>query len=211
MAATLGRARPSVRLPSLSCDFFKLTAAEGAGSGETLRNFPIAEGDLVLADRGHSTAAGLGHVAACGGHATVRVNTGSLAQLGHLPKHDDDSAKAWLHGKLLVALLTEGIIRHASAISPPGVPNGGAAGPTAPGVTSASCSTSSSWPSNRTCPSRGSSANGARSPGRSPSRPAAESRRSTGSSRALTKQVSAYGGVTILDIRLLHLSLQMAF
>ena len=226
----------SVRLPSLSCDFFKLTAAEGAGSGETLRNFPIAEGDLVLADRGYSTAAGLGHVAACGGHATVRVNTGSLplrteggepfgllarvrtlrragavgcwpavavgdgvavpgricalrksrqairaahrklrkeaarrgkrprpetlefarhvivfttfpeadfpaadvlewyrarwqvelvfkrfkslAQLGHLPKHDDDSAKAWLYGKLLVALLTEGLIRHASAVSP---------------------------------------------------------------------------------------------
>ena len=29
----------------------------------------------------------------------------SLAQLGHLPKYDDDSAKAWLYGKLLVALL----------------------------------------------------------------------------------------------------------
>ena len=29
----------------------------------------------------------------------------SLAQLGHLPKHNDDSAQAWLCGKLLVALL----------------------------------------------------------------------------------------------------------
>ena len=42
----------------------------------------------------------------------------SLAQLGHLPKYDDDSAKAWLYGKLLVALLVEKLIRHASAISP---------------------------------------------------------------------------------------------
>ena len=42
----------------------------------------------------------------------------SLAQLGHLPKYDDDSAKAWLYGKLLVALLVEKLIRHASANSP---------------------------------------------------------------------------------------------
>ena len=27
----------------------------------------------------------------------------SLAQLGHVPKYDDDSAKAWLYGKLFVA------------------------------------------------------------------------------------------------------------
>ena len=42
----------------------------------------------------------------------------SLAQLGHLPKHDDDSAKAWLYGKLLVALLVEHLIEHAVSISP---------------------------------------------------------------------------------------------
>ena len=42
----------------------------------------------------------------------------SLAQLGHLPKYDDESAKAWLYGKLLVALLVEKLIRHAIAISP---------------------------------------------------------------------------------------------
>ena len=42
----------------------------------------------------------------------------SLAQLGHLPKYDDESAKAWLYGKLLVALLVEKLIRHAVAISP---------------------------------------------------------------------------------------------
>ena len=43
----------------------------------------------------------------------------SLAQLGHLPKHNDDR-QAWLCGKLLVALLVEKLIRHALGISPSG-------------------------------------------------------------------------------------------
>ena len=42
----------------------------------------------------------------------------SLAQLGHLPKRDDESAQAWLYGKLLVALLVEKLIRYALAFSP---------------------------------------------------------------------------------------------
>lgn len=46
----------------------------------------------------------------------------SVAQLGHLPKRDDESAKAWLYGKLFVALLVEKLIRHASTISPWGYP-----------------------------------------------------------------------------------------
>ena len=41
----------------------------------------------------------------------------SLAELGHWPKHDADSAKAWLYGKLL-ALLVEQLIGHASASFP---------------------------------------------------------------------------------------------
>jgi hypothetical protein len=41
-----------------------------------------------------------------------------IAQLGHLPKQDQQSAKAWLYGKLFVALLTEKVIEHASALSP---------------------------------------------------------------------------------------------
>ena len=40
----------------------------------------------------------------------------SLAQLGRLPKYDDDSAKACLYGKLFVALLVEQLIHHARAI-----------------------------------------------------------------------------------------------
>ena len=238
----LWRIHYSVCLPSLACDFFKLTRTKGPGSGESLTQFPIRAGDHVMADRGYSTANGIGYVAGAGGQLIVRVNTGalplrtlrgepfdlldavtslkragaakawsvqvvvdednarssrviagrvcalrksaeaiklahrkvrkeatrkgkqpqpdtltfaeyvivfttfpattfspaeilqwyrirwqvelvfkrfkSLAHLGHLPKHDDASAKAWLYGKLLVALLVEKLIRHASAISP---------------------------------------------------------------------------------------------
>jgi Transposase DDE domain len=41
-----------------------------------------------------------------------------IARLGHLPQDDEESAKAWRYGKLFVALLTEKLIRHASAVSP---------------------------------------------------------------------------------------------
>ena len=41
-----------------------------------------------------------------------------IAQLGHVPKHDPQSAKAWLYGKLFVALLTEKVIQQARALSP---------------------------------------------------------------------------------------------
>ena len=233
---SLWRVHYSVCLPSLTCDFFKLTATEGRGCGESLVHFPIRDGDHVLADRGYSSAAGLHHVVCAGGQVTVRVNTGSLplrtgdgasfdllaalgglkragsvrswsvvavgdgiavagrvcairktheaitlaqrklrkeaarrgkqvqaqtlafaryvivfttfpeavfpatqvlewyrtrwqvelvfkrfkslAQLGHVPKHDDDSAKAWLYGKLFVALLVEKLRAHAEAVSP---------------------------------------------------------------------------------------------
>jgi hypothetical protein len=234
---SLWRLHYSVNRPSLGCDFFHLTPTEGVGTGESFTQFPIRAGDYVLADRGYSTAVGIQHVAAAGGHVAVRVNTGSLvleavdggpfdllasvetlrqpgpvgvwptravaqtgppvpgricalrktaeaieiahkslrrkaskqgkqlqpetlrfacyvivfttyppeqfpaaevlewyrlrwqvelvfkrfkslAQLGHLPKYDDDSAQAWLYGKLLVALLVEKIVHHAQSISP---------------------------------------------------------------------------------------------
>ena len=241
-SGSLWRLHYSVGLPSLTCDFFKLTETEGPGTGESLVQFPIRDGDHVLADRGYSTARGIRHVADAGGRLIVRVNTGSLplctaagrpfdllaavssltrpgavrswattvatpaadggpagevagrvcvlrksaeairlahqkirrdaarkgnqvqpatlrfaeyvivfttfpeppfsaadvlewyrlrwqvelvfkrfkslAQLGHVPKYDDDSAKAWLYGKLFVALLVEKLIHHARAISP---------------------------------------------------------------------------------------------
>ena len=81
-SGSLWRLHYSVGLPSLACDFFKLTRTEGQGTGqgtgESLAQFPIRAGDHVLADRGYSTARGIRHVVEAGGRLIVRVNTGSL-------------------------------------------------------------------------------------------------------------------------------------
>lgn len=42
----------------------------------------------------------------------------SVVQLGHVPKQDDQSSRAWLYGKLLVALLSQKLARIGSAVSP---------------------------------------------------------------------------------------------
>ena len=42
----------------------------------------------------------------------------TLAKLGSLPKHDDQSARAWLYGKLLIALLGQKLERLGRDISP---------------------------------------------------------------------------------------------
>lgn len=45
----------------------------------------------------------------------------SITDFGHLPKHDDESSKAWLYGKLFVALLSEKLAWLASNFSPWGL------------------------------------------------------------------------------------------
>ena len=42
----------------------------------------------------------------------------SIAQIGHVPKHDDQSSRAWLYGKLFVALLSQKLARVGNTISP---------------------------------------------------------------------------------------------
>ena len=42
----------------------------------------------------------------------------SLLEMGHLPKYDPRSARAWLYGKLFLALLTEKLARITRAFSP---------------------------------------------------------------------------------------------
>jgi hypothetical protein len=235
---SLWRIHYSVRVPSLRCDFFRITGTEGAGTGESLARFPMSRGDRILADRGYSKAPGLRYAASQGAFVCVRLNPSSLpvvdekkerpfglrkrlkalgrpgqvgcwparlpdpegaglpirlcairkseaatelarkklrrraarhgnalrrqtiflaayvvlvttlppaafppeavlgsyrirwqielvfkrfkqiCQLGHLPKHDEESAKAWLYGKLLVALVTQNIIHCAESFSP---------------------------------------------------------------------------------------------
>lgn len=228
----------SLRWPQLTCDHFALSPERGVGTGESLRHFPVAQGDHLVADRIYAHYPGLAHVVHQGGQVTVRFNprairlletsgalfplqaklsalphgsavacwpvqvTGArgqnplagrlcvvrkshaasvralaklkrsasqnqtklqaetiffahyvmvfttapadtltaeealelyrlrwqielvfkrfkqLAQLGHLPKEDADSAQAWLYGKLFAALLTERLIQRAKAFSP---------------------------------------------------------------------------------------------
>jgi len=234
---SLWRVHYSVRIPSLICDFFKITETKGQGTGESFFQFSIRKGDYIIADRGYSTAPGIHHVESKKAYVMVRVNTQSLlilnlkgrqfplltnvtaikrtgtvrswrvlipgrsgatvegricvirkteqaiklaheklkrnaqnkghstrpetleyakyviifttfpedsfsdfdvldwyrtrwqvelifkkfksiAQLGHLPKRGDDSSKAWLYGKLFVALLNEKLIDYAVSISP---------------------------------------------------------------------------------------------
>jgi Transposase DDE domain len=234
---SLWRLHYSFQWPTLACDFFKLTAREGKGNGESLQQYPLGAGDQVVADRGYCHARGFHYAAEQGAAVTVRLNpqgirlqqadgspfeleqrlqsvshTGQVAewpvwiphegrpalavrlcvvrktkaaialtqaklrreatkngsqlqpetlfyaqfvlllstfaaaafsagqlleayryrwqielvfkrlkqivQLGHLPKRQDDSAQAWLYGKLFVALLTEKLLAHARAVSP---------------------------------------------------------------------------------------------
>jgi len=226
----------SLQLPSLTCDFFEVTATIGEGNGESLNRLPVARRELILADAGYCSIAGIEYVQQKGADVLVRVNpqafvaysqqgrrfslpkqlrqllkagqvgewqvtlhgptcsfTGrvcavrksehaielahrrlhrkaskkqmstrpetlevakyvvvfttcrnastvqilewyrsrwqielvfkrlkSLVQLGHLPKHDDRSSRAWLHGKMLVALLAQKLIGIGRAISPYG-------------------------------------------------------------------------------------------
>lgn len=42
----------------------------------------------------------------------------SIAQFGHVPKYDDHSSRAWLYGKLLLALLSQRLARIGKTISP---------------------------------------------------------------------------------------------
>ena len=234
---SLWRIHYSVKVPDLTCDFFKITATKGRGTGESFLQYPIQKGDYVIGDRGYSRFPGLHYVDSRDAYAIVRVNSGalkifddngkpfnllkevaaddspgnvkswqvqipnrkneiisgricairksneaasisheklkryaskfghslkpetlefakyvivytnypedefsptkildlyrirwqvelvfkrfkSIAQLGHLPKRGDESSKAWLYGKLFVALLTEKIIEYANSISP---------------------------------------------------------------------------------------------
>ena len=46
----------------------------------------------------------------------------SIMGLGHLPKKDEESARAWLHGKKFIALLTQAIVDEGRFFSPWGYP-----------------------------------------------------------------------------------------
>jgi hypothetical protein len=238
---SLWRIHYSLSWPSLRCDYFRLTAVRGQGSGESLKFVPVTAGDCLLADRGYSTASGIHEVVDRKADVILRLNPQGIrilsvdgapfswfesladlnrcgqikqwavsvpfegrspvvgrvcalrkskqatelahkklrekvykknvalepetllfagyvlvfttlpeaefsakaildwyrvrwqielvfkrfkqiAQLGHLPKNDPQSARAWLYGKMLVALLVEKLITQAESFSPWGYP-----------------------------------------------------------------------------------------
>jgi len=68
----------SLKLPSLECDYFKLTETEGKGTGESLKQFPVNKDDCIIGDRGYSTAQGISYLEKHHAYSIIRVNTGSL-------------------------------------------------------------------------------------------------------------------------------------
>src|SRR6267378_7622008 len=68
----------SIRLPSLVCDFFEVTATIGEGSGESLNRLPVSQHELILADAGYCSVAGIEYVWQHGADVLVRVNPQSF-------------------------------------------------------------------------------------------------------------------------------------
>ncbi len=68
----------SIRLPSLECDFFEVTATIGEGSGESLNRVPVGPHELILADAGYCSVAGIEYVWQHGADVLVRVNPQSF-------------------------------------------------------------------------------------------------------------------------------------
>ena len=64
----------SIRLPSLVCDFFEVTATIGEGCGESLNRLPVGPHELILADAGYCSVAGIEYVCQHGADVLVRVN-----------------------------------------------------------------------------------------------------------------------------------------
>jgi len=75
---SLWRIHYSLQVPSLRCDFFKVTANQGEGTGEGLWQIPVQKGEYLLADRGYSNNVGMVSVARVGAYLTVRLNQGSV-------------------------------------------------------------------------------------------------------------------------------------
>ena len=69
---SLWRIHYSLRWPDWKCDFFKLTAVEGKGTGESLQQFPLRAGDHVLADRGYCHVFGIHYATTRQAWLTVR-------------------------------------------------------------------------------------------------------------------------------------------
>ena len=60
------------------CDFFEVTAASGEGNGESFNRLPVAPHELILAEAGYCSIAGIEYVQRQNADVLVRVNPHSL-------------------------------------------------------------------------------------------------------------------------------------
>jgi len=72
------RVHYSIRLPDLSCDYFKLTATKGTLTGESFKQYPVKQGECIIGDRAYSTVQGIAYLESKKAYSLVRVNTGAL-------------------------------------------------------------------------------------------------------------------------------------
>jgi len=76
--AACGESTIACRFLPCGCDFFKVTATTGEGTGEGLWQIPAQRGEYLIADRGYSNNVGMVPVAKVGAYLTVRLNQGSV-------------------------------------------------------------------------------------------------------------------------------------
>lgn len=72
------RVHYSILLPDMACDFYEVTDNKG---GETYKRFPIARGDILLADRGYCHREGVAYVLQHHGDVVVRLNSSNFPLL----------------------------------------------------------------------------------------------------------------------------------
>jgi hypothetical protein len=75
---SLWRLHYSFPLPEVGCDSCGLSPTEGAGTGDSCWQLPIARGEHLIGDRGYSHGRGGEHLAAHAGYVLVRLNPVSL-------------------------------------------------------------------------------------------------------------------------------------
>lgn len=63
----------SIRLPTLMCDFFEVTATIGDGTGESLNRLPVKPHELIVADAGYCSVAGIECIHQRGADVLVRL------------------------------------------------------------------------------------------------------------------------------------------
>lgn len=79
----LWRIHYSLKLPTLQCNYFKLTKTKGVGTGESFKHYPINKYDCIIGDRGYSTGPGIEYIDKHDAYVIVRVNTQALVLFDH--------------------------------------------------------------------------------------------------------------------------------